>query len=409
MLTIHRSKGLEFPIVYCPYLWEPGYIRATGEPVVFHDPDAGDARTIDVGARRPGLPRATSASTSAEQRGEDLRLAYVALTRAQHQAVVWWARLVGQPRLGARPAAVRARRTTATSPPTAPRTPTRRGRDRALRGARRRGARAASASSARRSGLPVRVVAAAGASRPSCPPRASTATLDRRWRRTSYSDITAGALRGARRERAGGAARRRRARRRRAAGRRPATTERRCARRRRCSPTMPAGVAGRHASCTACSRRPTSPPPTSTPSWPRAIAAAQARRPVDVGDPAAVVAGPARRDRDAARAAARRPARCATSRAPTASTSSTSSCRSPAATSRPAGSTLAADRRRAARAPPAGDPLAGYADRLDDPALRQQRARLPDRQHRPRRCRAGDALRRRRLQDELARRRRARS
>ena len=27
----------------------------------------------------------------AEQRGEDLRLAYVALTRAQHQAVVWWA------------------------------------------------------------------------------------------------------------------------------------------------------------------------------------------------------------------------------------------------------------------------------------------------------------------------------
>ena len=26
-----------------------------------------------------------------EQRGEDLRLAYVALTRAKHQAVVWWA------------------------------------------------------------------------------------------------------------------------------------------------------------------------------------------------------------------------------------------------------------------------------------------------------------------------------
>ena len=32
MLTIHRSKGLEFPIVYCPYLWEPGYIPRDAEP-----------------------------------------------------------------------------------------------------------------------------------------------------------------------------------------------------------------------------------------------------------------------------------------------------------------------------------------------------------------------------------------
>jgi exodeoxyribonuclease V beta subunit len=90
VLTIHRSKGLEFPIVYCPDLWEPGYIPRDPQPVFFHDPAQDDKRTIDVGLDGPDYPRHRRHHET-EQRGEDLRLAYVALTRARHQAVLWWA------------------------------------------------------------------------------------------------------------------------------------------------------------------------------------------------------------------------------------------------------------------------------------------------------------------------------
>ena len=90
VLTIHRSKGLEFGIVYLPFLWEPGYIPKEARPVFFHDPAAGDARRLDVSLSGPDYERHRKLFVS-EQRGEDLRLAYVALTRARHQAIVWWA------------------------------------------------------------------------------------------------------------------------------------------------------------------------------------------------------------------------------------------------------------------------------------------------------------------------------
>ena len=90
VITIHRSKGLEFPIVFCPYMWDGRPFGKDDHVPMFHDPDHANVRTIDVG--RDGNAFALHQKMELEEaRGEDLRLLYVALTRARHQAILWWA------------------------------------------------------------------------------------------------------------------------------------------------------------------------------------------------------------------------------------------------------------------------------------------------------------------------------
>lgn len=91
VMTVHASKGLEFPITLVPYLW-----RGTSlDPVRTYYDDNTKARVIDVEISRTRAPISAVSTprreaASAELKAESLRLAYVAMTRAKHLCVLWW-------------------------------------------------------------------------------------------------------------------------------------------------------------------------------------------------------------------------------------------------------------------------------------------------------------------------------
>ena len=88
ILTIHGSKGLQYPIVYCPDLWD-GSLLKTDDKVRprFHDPGEDHRLKLDIGSPE----QATAANRMRwESLAENRRLLYVALTRAEHRLVVVW-------------------------------------------------------------------------------------------------------------------------------------------------------------------------------------------------------------------------------------------------------------------------------------------------------------------------------
>ncbi|SDU24904.1 exodeoxyribonuclease V subunit beta [Geopseudomonas guangdongensis] len=75
VVTIHKSKGLEYPLVFLPFICAFRPVDG-GQPLQVHD---GERRRLVLQPDQATIERAER-----ERLGEDLRLLYVALTRARH-------------------------------------------------------------------------------------------------------------------------------------------------------------------------------------------------------------------------------------------------------------------------------------------------------------------------------------
>jgi len=86
LVTVHGSKGLEYPVVLLPFVTDrfPGRKPAV---LRYHDDDG--KRVVHVGGA-DSRPAALDTQARVEDDGESLRLLYVAMTRAQSRVIVWW-------------------------------------------------------------------------------------------------------------------------------------------------------------------------------------------------------------------------------------------------------------------------------------------------------------------------------
>lgn len=77
VVTIHKSKGLEYPLVFLPFICSCKPVDGKRLPLIYHDAEHKAQLTLSPTPEQVAL-------ADDERLAEDLRLLYVALTRAQH-------------------------------------------------------------------------------------------------------------------------------------------------------------------------------------------------------------------------------------------------------------------------------------------------------------------------------------
>lgn len=99
VVTIHRSKGLEYPVVICPYLWMSASGGRGGGAGIGRrwQPAGADGPRLDLHFdERWGTGQRARRQQRQEEESERERLAYVAATRACHLLVLAWGAAQGQ-------------------------------------------------------------------------------------------------------------------------------------------------------------------------------------------------------------------------------------------------------------------------------------------------------------------------
>ena len=86
IVTIHKSKGLEYPVVFCPFNWDGSHLKDGA--FTYHLQNGRDDWSVHLAL--DGKTNSHWEDGEREILAENIRLLYVAMTRAKHRCYIVW-------------------------------------------------------------------------------------------------------------------------------------------------------------------------------------------------------------------------------------------------------------------------------------------------------------------------------